>query len=565
MGEEPKMMAGKKAAAKKKKTDKPAGAQTQQQAKKDPAKEGKKTKRGGQKHGGQKKKKNEEAQEGKPKGPVDYASRLDAAKLGTAELESIVFGKSVSELTSGSQETLPQRQKKRKQDGKLAKDRAAPINKKEAAWKDEDDETLQVDLQSSNRLQKLKRANQERKLSGRDYEKRLRDQFVKLHGNAKWAEEKTNIAESESESEDDEGLAQAVIPTSAKTVTGEAGGMLKPHELDIRRLKDVHVAPDQKNSESAINALQFHPNSELMLTAGFDKRLNLFSVDGDENARVSSHYFKKWPIEHASFSPDGEQILMTGRDYNMWGLEVRTGTPFEIRPRTCQNHRHLYGLALGSNPSESSLRSSKLFSVMGTAGTVMICDLATKHPVRTLRMSTPGHTQVFSTARDTLFTADQECNLYEWDLGTGRCMQRFREPWATKITHLAMNNITTFAPTPYLSVGTGSGNIDIFDVGGPKFPKEPTKSIGNLTTHVDWLRYHPTGEILVGASRDKQNAMRLVHMGTKTVFENWPSAKTPLHRVSAVDFAKRDGLMAIGNEKGQVLIYQLHDFIGGQR
>jgi hypothetical protein len=36
-----------------------------------------------------------------------------------------------------------------------------------------------------------------------------------------------------------------------------------------------------------------------------DKKLRLYSVDGDENAKVASYFFKKFPIMGASFTPAG--------------------------------------------------------------------------------------------------------------------------------------------------------------------------------------------------------------------------------------------------------------------
>merc|ERR1711933_217708 len=113
------------------------------------------------------------------------------------------------------------------------------------------------------------------------------------------------------------------------------------------------------------------------------------------------------------------------------------------------------------------------------------------------------------------------------------------------------------APTPMLAVGTATGNIDVFDVGGPRISKEPVKSIPNLVTFVDSLRFHHSGELLVGASRGKEDALKVVHMGTGTVFKDWPTSRTPLQRVTALDLSRRSGYLAIGNERGRVLLYQL--------
>jgi U3 small nucleolar RNA-associated protein 18 len=312
---------------------------------------------------------------------------------------------------------------------------------------------------------------------------------------------------------------------------------------------------------AVVQSLQFHPDSELMLTAGLDKTLRIFSVDGNENAKVASYFFKKFPITGAAFTPDGAQVLLTGRDERMWGLDVRTGEAAQILHQSSMQHDKYRGLITGPCPSDApSLRSNNMYAVRGTAGSLLICDVPSKQPVRTLRMSTPGVAAVFSAEKDAISSADQDCNIYEWDLGTGRCVQRVKAAWATGIESLALRRVTANAATPMLAVGTASGNIDLYDLSRPKLRSEPEKSIGNLTTMVTSLRFHPQGELLLGASKFKKDSLRLMHCATTAVYQNWPTAKTPLNRVTSVDFSREGGLLAMANERGKVLLYQLRHY-----
>jgi len=238
----------------------------------------------------------------------------------------------------------------------------------------------------------------------------------------------------------------------------------------------------------------------------------------------------------------------------MYCLDVESGQPSVIKHLTSQVHKGYRGLVVGPNPTDSpGLRSSQMYSVLGDAGTVLVCDVRSKQPVRTLRMRTQGASAAFMPGADNMFSADSECNIYKWDLGSGKCMERMADPWASSVKSLAVCSL----PTPFLAVGTGTGNVDLFDISAPQFPREPTKAIDNLTTSISTLKYHPKGELLVAASPLKQRELRLIHAGTGTVFQNWPKIKTPLHRVSAVDFSRNGGLLAIGNEQGRVLLFQL--------
>jgi U3 small nucleolar RNA-associated protein 18 len=45
-----------------------------------------------------------------------------------------------------------------------------------------------------------------------------------------------------------------------------------------------------------------------------------------------------------------------------------------------------------------------------------------------------------------------------------------------------------------------------------------------------------------------------------TVFGNWPTSSTPLGHVTSVDFSRESEYLAIGNNRGRVLLYQLRHF-----
>merc|ERR1711920_805381 len=134
-----------------------------------------------------------------------------------------------------------------------------------------------------------------------------------------------------------------------------------------------------------------------------------------------------------------------------------------------------------------------------------------------------------------------------------------------------MGRTTAHSPYSMLAVGTNSGNIDLFDVSGPKISPQPSHTVSNLTTCVDGLNFHHNGELLVGFSRHKKDQLKMVHAGTATVYQNWPTSSsdhksgTPLGRVSAVDFSRHGGIMAIGNQYGRVLIYQLRHYEGATK
>ena len=67
-------------------------------------------------------------------------------------------------------------------------------------------------------------------------------------------------------------------------------------------------------------------------------------------------------------------------------------------------------------------------------------------------------------------------------------------------------------------------------------------------------------QMLAMASRMKKDALRLVHLPSGTVFQNWPTSRSPLGYVHSVAFSPGGGYLAVGNAKGRALLYRLHHY-----
>ena len=123
-----------------------------------------------------------------------------------------------------------------------------------AVWHDSDDERLTISLASHQRLRKLRVAESEDVISGKEYIRRLRRQYQQLHPTPEWANPELSVARNESDSDDmdtdDEGpssaqplakLLQGITDLTKLEDNTHAGGKrkLRQEMLDIQRLKDV--------------------------------------------------------------------------------------------------------------------------------------------------------------------------------------------------------------------------------------------------------------------------------------------------------------------------------------
>ena len=82
-------------------------------------------------------------------------------------------------------------------------------------------------------------------------------------------------------------------------------GTLRGGTLDVGRVVDANR---ESKSQAVVQAVQFHPTAPAMLTAGLDKTLRVFQIDGKRNVCLQSTYLKDLPIYSAAFTPDGNEV-----------------------------------------------------------------------------------------------------------------------------------------------------------------------------------------------------------------------------------------------------------------
>lgn len=100
------------------------------------------------------------------------------------------------------------------------------------------------------------------------YEERLRQQHARLNSRTTWATE-----EPAKDDDDDEDLDET-LALGADKLLG-SGGVLPAGVIAIAPVTDGNKA---EPTGGVVRSLQFHPNGQLLLTSGLDKRLRLFQV-----------------------------------------------------------------------------------------------------------------------------------------------------------------------------------------------------------------------------------------------------------------------------------------------
>ncbi|KAK1875619.1 U3 small nucleolar RNA-associated protein 18 like [Dissostichus eleginoides] len=85
--------------------------------------------------------------------------------------------------------------------------------------------------------------------------------------------------------------------------TGDFLGSSERLPGSILRMKKCLHANAARPSPDALTSVQFHPNAQVVMTAGLDQSLSLF--------QIQSIRLEKFPVHRAAFSRDGETVIAT--------------------------------------------------------------------------------------------------------------------------------------------------------------------------------------------------------------------------------------------------------------
>ncbi|KAK0475155.1 WD40-repeat-containing domain protein [Armillaria novae-zelandiae] len=435
-------------------------------------------------------------------------------------------------------------------------------SRKKPAWTDPSDPPV-VSLVASKRSRKLRDAPSETTLSGREYESRLRRQFERIHPAPAWAKKRRRDGEDEDDNDD------SLFTSTAGILSRQSRRTLSPGVLAIERLRDAN----QSSQKADVKSLAFHPSERVpVLAVGTsDRRVRLYNVDGHTSPLLQTLHIPTIPFTTQSsvtFHPSGTHLLLTGnRPYY---------AVYDLQSGSLKTHKGLWGTRF-STPSIAKAEcmeitafspSGSLLAVAGRGGNVHLVDWRSGggQVVGTLKGGASGGIRELWWTKDgegeglAVLSGDAEVCL--WDVGQRRCLRRWRDEGGFRGAGRAMAGSTTGG---WMAIGSNSGlvnmyNADAFAGTSSSAQPKPTKTIGNLTTAISTLRFNHDAQLMAVASREKKDAMKLIHLPSLTAFSNWPTSSSPIGHVTAVDFSPRSDYLAIGNTKGRVLLYHLKDY-----
>lgn len=320
--------------------------------------------------------------------------------------------------------------------------------------------------------------------------------------------------------------------------------------------KKVHSLNNETYVEGPlISDVRFHPTSSVAAVAGISGIASIFQVDGRNNSKLASVQFERYPVHCARFSTDGSELLVGSKSHpHFFSYDLLEGRTTKMLTNQCLEQTNTKNFEMSP--------CGRFIALAGRWGAAHILTSRAKEWVTTFHMTGDISSMCFSPDGSQLFTFGESGEVWVWDMGSRVCIHRFADEGSFGGSSLAVSPSGRF-----IACGCQTGLVNLYDrdeafksaAGGCARPS-PIYTISNLVTSITTLRFDPTSELLVMASADKADAIKMVHLPSRSVYCNFPGRNPKISRPLCVDISPHGGYLTIGNSKGTALLYRLDHF-----
>uniref|UniRef100_A0A6B2L3L7 Uncharacterized protein n=1 Tax=Arcella intermedia TaxID=1963864 RepID=A0A6B2L3L7_9EUKA len=376
--------------------------------------------------------------------------------------------------------------------------------------------------------------------TGNEVSHNLRKEFNSLAKQAHWAESVQDETEE-------------FLRTSKHLIEKINDTIIDSNEIEMGRLYDInHLYPNC----GLIQNIAFHPSGDfLFLTYG--RFMKLFEVDGKENALLQTVLFPKdVSTQFAKFDHEGNQIISCSKKktlfiYDIPSGEARTATTLlEAKNLKDSEFKTVGGLCVAP--------SGQYVAVLAKPNRVLILSLKNMQYLFEFAHNGPISTLDFSPDSQFLYCAGKKGDVYVWDMKQQACIRRYQHYGA-----LSTEVIRNCPKGLYQALGADNGVVTMYKLdkdflNAGRNPK-PWKEIFNLTTTVSDIAFNHDSQLVSIISKEKEDALRLVHLPTGTVYSNWPKAASLSYACAA--FSPDSTRFCIGTVSGRILLWKIPHYI----
>ncbi|KAG5664020.1 hypothetical protein KAF25_006605 [Fusarium avenaceum] len=453
-------------------------------------------------------------------------------------------------------------------------------------WEDSDDDRLAISLAGATRLRKLRQTEAEDLVSGTEYSRRLRQQYLRLNPLPAWAREadgrpskrRRSSAASDSSADDDSDSEISAQPLEKflRDVNSLAGAgstkkrRLRPEVIDIQRTREI---PDKHKAPVA--CLSFHPEYPVLLSSSTASVLYLHHIapaaHPTPNPQLTSVQIKQVDVRRAEFLyPHGDKVIFAGRRKYFHHWDLKTGTV----QKTTQilGHRLEHKTMERFRLSPCGRYMAIVASTRKGGGIINILNTTSMQWIAAARLSSQNGIADFAwwSTGDGMTILGRDGQVGEYSMESRSFVGIWHDEGCVGGIVLALGGHqgpAVLGDDRWVAVGSNSGITNIYDRNELVVLKSeevtikerptPTRVFEQLVTPITHITFSPDGQLMAFGSQHKKDALRLVHLPTCTVYRNWPTEQTPLGRITAVAFGNQSDLLAVGNDTGKIRLWEI--------
>ncbi|XP_017767937.1 PREDICTED: U3 small nucleolar RNA-associated protein 18 homolog [Nicrophorus vespilloides] len=385
-----------------------------------------------------------------------------------------------------------------------------------AAWMDEED-FIETDIPNE---------------ASTKTKKSLKQKFVEVVGQPSWAD--VEKRRHDDDSDDDILQTCGFIKKNAKL-------HLPSNLLDFKVSKPLH----RGKSNSYITSVEFHPTSSVAMVAGVNGIVHLYTVDGKKNEMIHTTQFKDYKVFCSRFTSNGSELIVGNNMNYCYAFDLMSMKTNKI---AINGVTHFKKFVVSPD--------GKCMAICGNSGAVHVVNTHTKEKMFSLQQNSKATALAFNPQSNMLFGHGENGEVTVWDMG----MRRVKHVWTDE--GCLQGTCIDISPSgQFVATGSAQGVVNVYDTESltKKYPV-PVKSIMNLKTEIWNVQFNHSSEMLSLYSSEIQNTVKIFHLGSKTVFSNFPQLNPGLNKVRVAAFSPGSGYLAVGSMNNLVSLYRLNHY-----
>ncbi|EPB77360.1 WD domain, G-beta repeat protein [Ancylostoma ceylanicum] len=300
-----------------------------------------------------------------------------------------------------------------------------------------------------------------------------------------------------------------------------------------------------------INVVLFHNVRPVVLTAGSSGKVQLFRVGdrSDSGNFLQNIQFSNFPVTSMSLMQGGCSVICGSirQDYLM-KYDLEKGSVMQLYLPKCIPRQNAGRFTVSYDGS--------LLAMIAHSSQVHVLSSSSMELVKTLSAPTDVTSLQFlpGSSRE-LWAMTERGEVVIWSLQGSQHV--FRDEGAVRGTKIRLS-----PDGSKVACGSNTGIVNVYDVADVRKSTDPKPSTvaSNLVTSCDSIAFNHDSQVMAFSSNVKKNQIKLLHVASSTVFNNFPKKHEKMTNIECAEFSPHSAYLGIGCSNGQLILERLNHF-----